>query len=171
MSAPGALNPSEQGEWALLVTGRAWGSGSGCFGGPGVAKGWRSGSKAEREKERMSMSQPRTEPESERENEGNVCEGPRHSQETGSEGQSQESGRSAGVWMTEAQKPAEESGMMVRCGETRGHGEWGKHAESACFVSLSGPRLSERLALIVLPFVVKHCVGEIARYALGYLQP
>lgn len=68
----GAAGPSESlGLWERL----AWG--------PGVAKGWRSGSKAEREKERMSMSQPRTEPESERENEGNVCEGPGHSQETG----------------------------------------------------------------------------------------
>lgn len=33
-----------------------------------------------------------------------------------------------------------------------------------CFVA---PRLWEQLALIALPFVVKHCVGEIARYALG----
>lgn len=29
--------------------------------------------------------------------------------------------------------------------------------------TVSAPRLSERLTLIAFPFVVKHCIGEIAR--------
>lgn len=55
---------------------------------------------------------------------------------------------------------------MEEKGERR---EWGKYAESVFCGPRSclAPKLSGQLALIALPFVVKHCVGEIARYARG----